>query len=196
MNLSGRAELDALRLTDLIASELQTFPDVQVIPVNRALAVLATRGKTIVSTPTEAVELARDVGADATLVFAITEYDPYDPPVVGMTAQWYLARERAGREAPPESAANLRPAPRPDVPGDAALHLQVQRVFNAADKEVAKKLRAYADDRDRHDSPHGWRRYQRSQELYVRYCGWALIETMFTLDAGGLETAQPHEARK
>lgn len=136
----------------------------------------------MVATPEEAVALARAVGADATLLFAVTEYDPYDPPVVGMTAQWYDARATPGASR--------------ETGGGAALRLQVQRVFNAADKEVARKLRSYADQRDRHDSPHGWRRYQRSQELYVRYCGWALIETMFTLDAGGLETAPPHEAHE
>ena len=37
LNLSNRADWDPLKVTDILASELQSFPGIVVIPVNRAL---------------------------------------------------------------------------------------------------------------------------------------------------------------
>lgn len=200
LNLSGRDEVDPLRITDLVVSELQSFPDVQVVPVNRVLAELVRRGRSTVETPSDASELARATGADVVLVFAITEYDPYDPPVVGLTGQWYRREGHSPRDAA-HASSNDGPTAQTGMdrtPPDScsvALQLQVQRVYNAADEEVAKKLRDYAARRDKHNSPYEWRRFRQSQELYVRYCGWSLIETMLALDAGGLEAAPPHGVR-
>ena len=53
-------------------------------------------GKTAVETPQDALDLAGELGADATLVAAITEYQPYDPPIVGVVMQWYARGPRSG----------------------------------------------------------------------------------------------------
>jgi len=47
-------------VTDILASEFQSFPGVVVIPVNRTLAALALRGKNTVETPRDALDLARE----------------------------------------------------------------------------------------------------------------------------------------
>src|SRR5215470_9236569 len=44
LNLSNSRDWDPLKVTDWVASELQQFPGVTVIPVNRAAAVLAQAG--------------------------------------------------------------------------------------------------------------------------------------------------------
>jgi hypothetical protein len=171
INLSGSQDFDALKVTDLFASELLSFPGVTVIPVNLTLAALARNGKSRVETPAEAVALANEFGADATLVVAITEYDPYDPPVIGLIMQWYPATGGGGPITQVEVAADATPiAPR----------YQVQRVFNAADKDVVRDLRHFAKQRDHDTSPYGWKRYKQTQELYLRYCGTALFRTIIT----------------
>lgn len=193
LNLSGSEDFDALRVTDLVASEIQSFPGVQVVPVNRALGELASHGKLNVESAADAVGLAQALGADGTLVVAVTEYNPYYPPVVGLVMQWYqpggarrTGAARNGSAAETHAMPDrMRLAPRSEM----APVLQVQRVFNAADQEVVEKIRAYAGRKDRHASPYGWERYVRSQELYVRYCGWSLFKTMYLLDGSGLEAA-------
>lgn len=155
LNLSGNSQVDALALTDAVASELVSFPGMTVIPVNNVLAALAESGRASVQSPPEAQQLARDFGADGTVVVALTEYRPADPPLMGMILQWYPA---TGEVATPR--------------------VQVQRVFNAADERTLDEVKEYGEDRDGGKSPYGWRKYAQSQELYVRYCSWSLIRSM------------------
>jgi hypothetical protein len=188
LNLSGSQDFDALKITDLVASEFQSFPNVAVIPVNLALAELERRGKTAVESPEDAVDLARVLGAEATIVTGVTEYDPYMPPVIGWVMQWYSVSGKDG-----ESAAGGRielsdqrwTAPR----------YQVQRVFNAADDDVLEQVRAYADAREGHDSPYGWRKYLRSQELYVRFSCSTTIRTILALDVNSRAAGKSSEAK-
>ncbi len=181
LNLTGGQDFDPLKVTDLIASEFLSFKNVAVVPVNLTLAELQRRGLYGVEKPQDAVELARAFGAEGTVVIAIHEYNPYDPPVIGLTLQWYPAAS-----GPPGHDSSDAGAPR----------WQIQRVFNAADEAVRDEIEAYAHDRDGDQSPYGWRKYTRSQELYVRYCGWATIRTMLRLDRNEpAATGQPHEAK-
>jgi hypothetical protein len=193
LNLSGARDVDSLKLTDLLASEFVSFPGTTVVPVNRVLAELLARGKTTVESPEDALALARAFDADAAIVVALTEYNPYAPPVVGLVMQWYDARGvgAAARGAP--VAAREMPAQNPR--GGAVPRWQIQRVFNAAQEEVQEQVQHYADERDGHRSPYGWRKYLESQELYVRYCCWALIKTIRTLDHDGRVTVEPNEAQ-
>lgn len=164
VNLSDTREIDVMRLTDWVASEAAAFDRISVVPVNLTLAVLARSGKSRVETAEDALGLARQFNADAVVVAAVTEYDPYDPPRMTWVMQWY--ENDAG---PVEAGATHRPA------------FQVQRVFCAAADEIEDEIRTYADQRDEHDSAYGWRRYVKSQELYARYCCWAMIRTIIRL---------------
>lgn len=165
LNLCGSSDFDPLKVTDLVASEFLSYENVTVVPVNLALAELARRGQVTVETPRDAAELATALGADATIVVAVTEYSPYDPPVIGLTMQWYAA-------APAGLSDAAVPGPR----------WQFQRVFNAADEQVQVEIRSFAAQRDGSAGPYGWRRYLRTQEGYVRYASWALIGPMLQRD--------------
>ena len=92
LNVSGSGHLDPNAIADLMASELSYVADIEVIPVNRVLAVLADQGRTRVESPGHAWQIAEVLGADGILVFAVTEYDAYDPPVVGIASQLYGRR--------------------------------------------------------------------------------------------------------
>ena len=85
LNLSGTTDFDPERFADLMASELSYFEGISVVPVSRVLSVLAAQGAEGVESPTHALELVRLLGADAILVFAVTEYGPYDPPSIGIS---------------------------------------------------------------------------------------------------------------
>lgn len=181
LNLSNSSDWDPLRLTDIVASELQSFPGLAVIPVNRSLAGLALTGKDSVATAADALELARQLDADAVVVTAITEYDPYDPPVVGVLMQWYAVRDADPvSDLDPVSASRQAAAVEPGaaVADQQAPLVQVQRVYDAAHQAVQKDLRDFAARRRGRRSPYGWRVYLKSQELFLRYCCWATIRPM------------------
>lgn len=200
LNLSGSEDFDPMRLTDLIASEFLSFDDVAVVPVNLTLAELERQGKQAVETPDDAVELARALGADATIVTAITEYDPYDPPVLGMIMQWYAVNgdKPVATQVDPVAASRGTSEIGYALWDDAPLRprWQLQRVFNAASEDLCDEIEDFAEEREGDGSPYTWRKYTRSQELYVRYCGWSLIRTMLLLDENVCTVATPYEAKE
>lgn len=199
LNLTGADDFDALVMSDLIASELASFENASVIPVNLALAELARRGMEAVETPQDAVELARTFGADGTIVVAVTEYSPYDPPVVGLVLQYYPVRVAAADRWRVDPVTASRSVTTPDAGLSADVEgvpvWQIQRVFNAADEELLEDVKSFASKRDGAESPYGWRRWIKSQDLYVRYCGHALIRTMNSLlNADDRAAPGPYEA--
>lgn len=186
LNLSDRSDWDELRVTDWLASELSGFHGAAVVPVNRTLAALEVAGLRRVESPEDARALARLLGADATLVAAVTEFSPYEPVRIAWVMQWYetdgvLPAERGGAALASE-------------PGMGEPAVQVQRVFSAADEEVLEEVRDYADDRDGHGSPYDWRVYVKSQELFVRYSCWSAIQSMLTQRGGYRTQAPDHSA--
>lgn len=182
LNLSGSADFDANRFADLMASELSYADGIRVIPVSRVLGVLAAQGLDRVESARHAGELGEWLGADAVLVFAVTEYDPYDPPSIGISAQLYDSRPRidlelAGSEDPAELGcgdATLTEQPAVQVVAE------TQRVFDAAHGAVVAEIRAFASGRDADDSPYGWRRYVVSQQEFIRFCCHATIHALLT----------------
>lgn len=183
INLSNSVDWDPLRVTDMLASELLTFPNVAVIPVNRTLGALELMGRAGVESPGDALDLARELRADATLVVAITEFSPYDPPIVGVTAQLYFAEPRQARTTTidPTIASRTATELAPAASATAAEGpVQFQRTFNAADPRVLSEIRDYDDDgaRDGRNTPFGWRVHTQSQELFIRYSMWSSVRSI------------------
>ena len=196
LNLSGSQDFDPLKMTDLIASEFLSFEGVAIVPVNLTLAELERRGKRAVETPEDAIALAKALRADATVVIAVTEYNPYYPPVIGLIMQWYEVRPSDGHQ-------NSEPHVSKNSTDDVSelsdyqcsgLRRQIQRVFNAADEKTLAQVHAYAEQRGGQLSPYSWKKYVESQELYVRYCGWELIRTMLRLESIDRTATRPNEA--
>lgn len=171
VNVSGSVDFDPNRFADQMASELGFADRVTVIPVSRVLGAMAVAGRDQVSSPQQAMEIAELVGADAILVFAVTEYDPFDPPRIGITAQLYGATPWHGLGVQAEA----------DETG-VRLLAQTQRVFSGANVDVVQEIKGYAALRDADESPFGWRRYVVSQQHFQRYCCYATIRSLLSGD--------------
>lgn len=202
INLSNSTDWDPLRVTDIVASELLTFPNVAVIPVNRTLGALELMGRRGIESADDALELARELRADATLVVAITEFSPYEPPMLGVTAQLYFVPESASASSAidPTSASRTATEFAPAA-GREVAHgpVQFQRTFNAADPKVLQEIRDYHDDeaRDGRNSPYGWRVHTQSQELFIRYSMWSSLRSILrTWAHRGLEAGPGNEANQ
>jgi hypothetical protein len=184
LNHSGSTEFDGVRVADLMVSELGQFGGVKTLPVNRVLAQLYDRRAERVESSEEALELARRLGADRMLVFAITEYDPYQPPVVGITAQLYGPASRSS-ERSGETTDNAQ------EPGDRAWpSAEVQRVFNGQDQAVQREIQAFARRRDGGGSPHGWRLFLASQEEFLRYCCHSVLRELIRQEVAHVAPGQ------
>jgi len=183
LNLSNRSDWDALKVTDMLALELQALPEFIVVPVDRVLAALAVKGQAAIETPSDVRDLGRELKADMVIVAAITEFDPYYPPRVAMTVQCYWSGPDAHSSrgfdpvAASRQASDEGPAPALTRDGDAPF-LQVQIVHDASWDATLEQLRKYAASRNGGQSPFGWRAHAQSQELFLRFSCHSAILTI------------------
>lgn len=193
LNLSGSEELDGIRVADAIAAEFNSFNSVTVVPVNLTLAAMVRGGLRQIESPQQARYLANEFNADATVVAAVTEFDPYDPMTMAMTMQWYSAKPPQDEGYTPiaQTATHMQ---RVNPQADFAPSVQVQRVFNAANETVLDEIEEYGSQRDGDETAFGWRKYAHSQQLYVRYCSWSLIRSMLRVREYGTDVISPEEA--
>lgn len=182
LNLSGSADFDPNRFADLMAGELSYAEGIAVIPVSRVLGILAAQERSRVESPAHALELVGLLGADAILVFAVTEYDPYAPPSIGLSAQLYGTRPRkSGGEVDPVTLsrqATLATAAAQTPPR--RLLGQVQGVFDASHEYIVNDIKAFAERRGADGSPYGWRKYVVSQQHFIRYCCHSTIRMLLS----------------
>ncbi len=179
LNFSGSSDFDAIQIADLFSSELTMVEGVQVVGVNRVMAVLSRDGLMEVSSPGHALEICETIGCDGIIVFAVTEYDAYTP-VVGFAAQLYMTSRYGGTRLDPVAASREASPFEVQATEESPLvpKAQVQRVYNAAHNCVAEDVRHFAEDRGAEKSALGWRRYLESQRLYLRYCCWSAINEL------------------
>lgn len=170
-DLSGTGTLDALALTDIFAAELAQVPHVSVVPVSQTVAVMIGQGWPGLSSPSQAEALARMVNADGVIVMAVTEFDPYDPPRLGLIAEVYLAAPRPAASLPAEDVNRTATPLGPPVPALQAPDRQVQRIFDARQRAEQESIRQFA----KRDSSHEWQDYLRNQRQFLRYCSWATV---------------------
>ncbi len=179
INLSGSLDFDPNRFADLMAVELAFADGIRVIPVSRVLGVLAIQGKERVESPSHAGELINWLGADALLVFAVTEYAPYDPPRIGISAQMFVVQE--DRKPSPQNADEPE-IESPDVVERPVRTVRTvaehQRVYDASHADVLRRVQMYAAPRSADDSPYGWRKFVVSQEGFIRFCGHETVAAM------------------
>jgi hypothetical protein len=189
LNFSGSSDFDRNRVADLMTSELGHVDGIKVIPVSRVLAVLAQQGRREVGSPSHALEICQRLGADAILVFAVTEYDPYDPPTVGIAAQLYGQVPGRGPEGDLDPILVSRQAravaDSPPAGPSGQPVAQTQRVFNATHDYVVQQIKRFARRRDTQKSPYGWRLYLVSQEHYLRFCCSATLQALLDPSQAG-----------
>lgn len=195
-NESGASLADELALTDTLVAELSQAPGLVVLPVNRTIAGMRALGIPSVDTPAQARELARTLGATGIIVGSITAWNPYEPPVLGM------------------SLALFDVAPSPDARGfgadedplalrgyatDGGTNARDQRerpaavmsaVFDAADGNTRALIRAYAEGRHDPSSALGWKQYTASMALYAKFACFEASRRLLRSEPGRTSSSE------
>lgn len=98
INGTGDPEIDVRLdpLSSIFASELVKFNRFSVIRPRKVAEVLAREGLTSIASQKDAARIARLVGADAIIVGEVTDYDPYEPPRIGLKAMLVTVNENLG----------------------------------------------------------------------------------------------------
>ncbi|NIA20901.1 MAG: hypothetical protein GWP05_02785 [Anaerolineaceae bacterium] len=181
MNLSTNPRVDLIEVTNNFTSELQQVEGLTVVPIGRVYDYLAANGMATVGSPQEARALGRAFKAQAVLVAAVTEYDAFNPPRMGLAVQLYAAgpspAAQGGRFDPVRSSRSGVPfavgKEAADRPRD-----QISRVFSGKNSEVEKLARQYARERQSDANPYGWRHFIVNQHEFQRLCSYGIIREM------------------
>ncbi len=170
VNETGVSTIDTLAVADIIAREVQNVQGIDALPVQRVLDGMRAMDIGSIDSPASARALARVIGADAIIVGSVTAYDPYKPPVLGLTLQLYHAQ-------PPSQADDVIEH-LGTAPSDSALHgfepdawpeSSAAAVLNAADNGVRLSLEQFARGRTETNSALNWERYLVVMDLYTQY---------------------------
>jgi hypothetical protein len=182
MNLCTSSDVDMLEVTNAFASELQQVEGLNVVPLGRVYQYLSANRMATVGSPEEARALAQVFKAQATIVGAVTEYDPYNPPRMGLAVQVYTV----GQVPPAVGSSGFDPveASRSAVPfpvtEEAANRPRdyINHIFSGRNKEVEDLARLYAARRKSDGTPYGWRRFLVDQREFQRLCSYGIIREM------------------
>ncbi len=169
LNQSGSRKFDPIRLADLMVSELTQIPGVRTIPVNRVLAQLESEGKSRIESPEHALQVMDRIGADGIIVFAVTEFDPYAPPTLGISAQLYGYGSVSNAGFDPVEISR-RPAPYEEGGRYLQPRAEFQKVFSGSDEDLIREIKRYTKARNADGNPFGWQKFVVSQDHFMRFC--------------------------
>jgi len=214
LNMSASKDFDPLTVSDALFVEAQQVKGFTVLPVNKTLVAMERMGIRSIDSAQTAQNLVRFMGVDGLLVPVITAYDPYRPPMVGMTLQFYGSESArlamvGPRPAPPGSA---KPADEPQAiqitgtplpantttpaPARNINHanseiyankepiVQVSAVFKATNQTVLAELRDFARGRTDSESALQEDRYLADVDAYMRFVCHAMVRRLLELQQG------------
>ncbi len=196
-NESGSAHADGLRMADRLAQQIDAARNLDAVPVNRVLAAMEQARIADVRDPQMAAALIRTLGVDGLIVGAITAYDPYDPPMMGVALELYTsdAVERYEMDltrltrAATEDAAGL--PQQESTPRDTQPVSMVSVVLRAADVPTRQELYRYAEGRGPQSGASAdWRRHRINMNLYQEFVAFAMIDRMLHAERGRIEQAR------
>lgn len=159
VNLSPSRDFDSLKVSDSVYEELQSVDRLNVLPVNKTIAAMVALQLSSINTPQAAAKLADYLNVDAVVVPAVTAYDPYSPPTVGMTLQLYTSSSFSSPDG-------RQPA------------TQVAAIFNASNQTVLHELAEFAKGRSDYESALQEKRYLADADAYVRFVAHAMVRRL------------------
>jgi hypothetical protein len=191
INLSPSRDFDPLKVSDTLYEEMQQVRDLNVLPLNKTLLAMRRLGIRDISDAKSAQKLVEALGADGLVIPAVTAYDPYNPPMVGMILQLYTPASdplKNDVDAPLSRPETLHSNPaNPTVVADVAGGpqqpvSQVSAVFNAGNQTVVAELKVFADGRAPYDSALSERTFLLDADEYMRFVCHAMVRRLMDVE--------------
>ncbi|NJL30277.1 MAG: hypothetical protein HC898_00840 [Phycisphaerales bacterium] len=177
-NLSGSLSADGLALADHLHRQLENAGNLDVLPVNRVIGAMEALELRQITTQAQALQLLQTLGVDGLVVGAVTAYDPYDPPKIGLTLELYTQEKVDQYDA--EKLRALTRQPTEDGPGGnqwSAVSQPVAvtgSVLDASDPRTRAALEKYAAQRGPQNERDAWRRYRVSIDHYSEFVAYVM----------------------
>lgn len=193
-NETGTAVVDPLRVGDQIVAVANEIRGIRAVPLNRTMAAMRAAEIERVSNPGEAQELARLLGADAVVVPVVSAYDPYDPPVMGLTLALFdrpgfLEPKADLLDDPRLFAMQATDAQRAELTGfDGQPAAVASEHLDARNHAVLLRVDAYASGRTQAGTALGKRVHLADMSLYEKFVAHEVVRGL--LDAEWIRAAR------
>jgi hypothetical protein len=190
-NQSGVPQVRTDQVADQFAEQIQQIEGLDALPVNRVIAAMRTMDVDAIRTPGEARTLIRLLGVDGLLVGAVTAYDAYPPPKLGLAVQLY-------RTDAIDDATGLDPHALSRAPTDVGMTTyeassyptsSAAGVFDARHHDTRRDLEAYAVGRTDPDNPFGTDIHLARMDLYTQFVSYRLLRDLLDHDRTRISSA-------
>ncbi len=181
-NHSLEPRVEGMEFANLLASELSKFEGVRAIRPQVLRKALPEADKPVALE--DLLKAARLHRADAVIVAAVTDYDPYDPPRIGLSVQFLRTSGRALSSAEIDrivQSASWRRGPVPLARDQAAnLIAAFEAVYDAHEDRIRKEIVQYAHAQDQSDTPFaGEREFLAVQARYLQFVSNLVVRRLF-----------------
>ena len=175
-------KFDGMEYGNIIASELIKFDGFRVLrPIDFKRAMEA--GEKINSVE-DVLRISRKMKADAVLVTQITDYDPYDPPRIGINVQFLRTQGRTLSGADIDrivQSASWRRGPLAMTRERAGNWIDAfETVYDAHEERIRKEAIQYAQAQEGEDTPFvGEKEFLAVQSRYMQFVANQLLNRLF-----------------
>lgn len=194
VNESGTSLVDPLRVGDALVAAVTEIQGVSALPINRSLQAMRGLKLDRITSPDQVRLLAEALGADGVLLPAITAWDPYDPPVIGLTLALYA---RSGSMSATGNV-DIDPRALSSAASDAGFLARssfgtapvavTMEHLDARNHQVQMYVQQYAQGRSEAASALNWRIYFASMELYTEFATYHCVRRV--LESEWMRTAR------
>ncbi len=182
-NESGTTAVDTRMVGDAIVQACESTRGVRCLPLNRTIEAMRAMQLDEIRNPADAEQLAVLLGADAIIAGSVTAYDPYEPPIMGLSLALYarpgsLLSQRRDLVDPYAmtrsysdtqfQGSNFRGSP----------NTVASEILDARDHSVLMVLRDYAEGRSDKQSALDWRVHLASMDLFTRFAAHQTVRRL------------------
>jgi len=172
-NESGASFVDSDAVTDKIIAALSQARGLRCLPLNRTIEAMRALELTAVTTPIQAQQVARAMGVDGIVVGTITAYDPYNPPVFGVSLALFAQPSLGGGGGGPLDDPRILSFQATDAGytgGSSNEPTSVESVhLDARHHDVLLAMQRYARGRKDAGTALDWRVYTASMDLFTQF---------------------------
>lgn len=188
-NESGTSYASSEQVGDALVAAAAEVRGVRVLPLNRTLGAMRALNMTAVETPAQARQLAAALGVDAIIVGTITAWDPYNPPVIGLSLALMGLRGPDGEERFDPRALVASPTDHDPRRGASSARVGagladerpmalVSEHLDARNHQVLADLRSYATGRHDPRDALTWEVHLASMELYAKFAAHTCVSRL------------------
>ncbi len=179
-NESGVSLVDPLWIGDRLVGAVQEVQGLRCLPINRTLEAMRELEMAEVATPEDVRMLSQALGVDGVIVGTVTAFDPYDPPVLGLTLALHLrsGEQTGGRVDSRALSSQPREIVLPGSLHGGAPSSVVSEHLDARSHDVIAFVQDFARGRDDPRRALGWRRYLASMDLYTQFSAFHAVRRL------------------